>query len=49
MEVSTILAKLFWRYDMELVDPTLDWEKQSQVYVMWNKPDLPVRFHARKS
>ena len=48
MEVNLILAKLFWRYDMELVDPSLDWEGQSEVHVMWKKPELRVRFHPRK-
>ncbi|KAL8826319.1 MAG: hypothetical protein Q9191_003870 [Dirinaria sp. TL-2023a] len=48
MEVNLILAKLLWKYDMELVDPSLDWEGQSEVHVMWNKPELRVRFYCRK-
>lgn len=47
MEVNLILAKLFWKYDMELVNQSLDWEGQSKVHVMWSKPELRIRFHPR--
>ncbi|KAK2616579.1 hypothetical protein QQS21_000402 [Conoideocrella luteorostrata] len=50
MEVNLILAKLLWTYDLELLDRTFEWEQQSQLHVMWWKPDLMVRFwprHAR--
>lgn len=33
---------------MELMDQSLDWEGQSKVHVMWDKPDLIVRFHLAK-
>ncbi|KAK0636059.1 cytochrome P450 [Bombardia bombarda] len=49
MEINLILAKLFWKYDLELVDPKLDWEGQSTQHVMWRKPDLMVRFRERRS
>ncbi|KAI9046668.1 hypothetical protein LZ554_009409 [Drepanopeziza brunnea f. sp. 'monogermtubi'] len=45
MELNLILAKMGWKYDLELMDPELDWEGESKVYVMWDKPALPVRFH----
>jgi hypothetical protein len=49
MEMNLILAKLFWRYDLELMDKDLDWEGQSQMHIMWWKPELKVRFHERKA
>ncbi|KAM7185510.1 cytochrome P450 [Naviculisporaceae sp. PSN 640] len=48
MEVYLIVAKMFWKYDMELVNTDLDWEKQSRLHIMWWKPDLMVRFKERK-
>ena len=48
MEINLILAKMLWRYDMELVDKDLDWEGRSHMHVMWWKPDLKVRFRERK-
>jgi hypothetical protein len=48
MELNLILSKLCWKYDMELVDQSLDWEGQSKVHVMWDKPALTVRFHLAK-
>ncbi|KAI0870729.1 cytochrome P450 [Hypoxylon argillaceum] len=48
VELNLILSKLCWKYDMELMDQSLDWEGQSKVHVMWDKPDLIVRFHLAK-
>ncbi|KAI0391819.1 cytochrome P450 [Xylariaceae sp. FL0594] len=48
MEVNLLLSKLCWKYDMELMDQSLDWEGQSRVHVMWDKPELKVRFHLAK-
>ena len=46
--MNLILAKLHFKYDMELVDEKLDWEGQSHIHVMWWKPDLYVRFAPRE-
>ncbi|OCT47178.1 Isotrichodermin C-15 hydroxylase [Cladophialophora carrionii] len=47
-QMSVELAKMIWTYDMELVDPSLDWEKQVRLhFVLW-KPELYVRFIERK-
>lgn len=48
MEMNLILAKMLWRYDLELVDKELDWLGSSKVYVMWWKPELRIRFKARE-
>ena len=48
MEINLILAKMLWRYDLELVDKDLDWEGRSQMHILWWKPDLQVRFRERK-
>lgn len=44
MEINLILAKLLWKYDLELVDDKLDWESESRLHVMWSKPELRTRF-----
>lgn len=48
MEINLILAKMLWKYDLELVNPNLDWEGESQLHVMWWKPELNVRFKERR-
>ncbi|KAJ5788986.1 uncharacterized protein N7518_005997 [Penicillium psychrosexuale] len=48
VEMCSILAKLFYAFDLELLDSALDWEKESRMHVMWWKPSLPVRFRARE-
>ena len=49
MEINQILAKMFWKYNLELVDKDLDWEGKSQIHVMWWKPDLKIRFYDRET
>ena len=43
MEMRTTLAKLLWKYDLELVDESLDWHRDSQMHTLWRKPQLWVR------
>ena len=46
--MSLQLAKMVWMYDMELVEPVPDWEKDCRVhFVLW-KPELRVRFTERR-
>ncbi|KAH0293761.1 putative cytochrome P450 [Aureobasidium namibiae CBS 147.97] len=46
---NLILAKMHWRYDIALVNETLQWEEQSREHVMWTKPELFVRFQEHMS
>ncbi|KAL8741129.1 MAG: hypothetical protein Q9184_008421, partial [Pyrenodesmia sp. 2 TL-2023] len=48
LEMSLILAKLNYKYDLELINKGLDWEKESHVHVMWWKPELRVKFIERE-
>ncbi|KEQ98176.1 hypothetical protein AUEXF2481DRAFT_72492 [Aureobasidium subglaciale EXF-2481] len=48
VEMNLIMAKMYWKYDMILVDNSLEWEEQSREHVMWTKPELFVRFEERK-
>ena len=48
MEMSLILAKLFFTFEPNLLDKNLDWEGQSRMHVQWWKPELKVRFTERR-
>lgn len=48
MEMNLILATLCWKYDMHLINESLDWLGESSAYVMWHKPALKIRFDPRK-
>lgn len=37
-----MLAKIHYKYDLELVDPKLDWHAQSQMHTLWQKPVMKV-------
>ncbi|KAI1461998.1 benzoate 4-monooxygenase cytochrome P450 [Annulohypoxylon moriforme] len=43
LELHVTLAKLFWVYDLELVDPTLDWHKEVRLISLWKIPELMIR------
>ena len=47
MELRTILAKLHFKYDLELVDKNLDWQKESKMHTLWQKPQLFVKIKDR--
>jgi cytochrome P450 len=46
-EIRTILARLMWNFDMEMLDANRDWERQ-RVFVLWDKPSLMVKLKARQ-
>ncbi|EKG12711.1 Cytochrome P450 [Macrophomina phaseolina MS6] len=48
MELRTFLAKMHFEYDFELLDPELDWHKESEMHTLWQKPKLMVRVFPRK-
>lgn len=43
-QMSLELAKVVFAYDMELVDPNLDYEAGCHMHFMWWKPKLWIRF-----
>lgn len=47
MEMHSIITKLIYTYDFELVDPTLDWHQDSEMHTQWKKPRLMVRVRRR--
>jgi cytochrome P450 len=46
-EIRTILARLVWHFDMELMDESRDWVEGQKVYFLWYKPALMVKLKAR--
>lgn len=47
MEMRTILAKIHYKYDLELVDQSLDWHAQSEMHTLWQKPVMKVILRPR--
>ncbi|KAK1241885.1 hypothetical protein MKX07_007708 [Trichoderma sp. CBMAI-0711] len=46
-EMRLILARLIWRYDIELVDESIGWDTRSKVYIAWQKGPLYIRLKPR--
>jgi cytochrome P450 len=44
--IRTILARLMWHFDFELLDESRDSEKQ-KVFALWSKPSLMVNLKVR--
>lgn len=49
MEMSLILAKMLYTYDMALIEPDVDWVAGCRVHVQWWKPKLRVRLTPRRA
>lgn len=47
MEMRIILTKMLWSYDMHAVNPEIDWIGIQQAYVLWEKPELILRYTRR--
>ncbi|KAI1328958.1 cytochrome P450 [Xylariaceae sp. FL0255] len=43
MEMNTILAKLHFKYDLELLSKNLDWQRDSRMHTLWHKPRMSVK------
>ncbi|KAF2492608.1 putative cytochrome P450 [Lophium mytilinum] len=48
MELRTTLAKLYYKFDLEALNPDLDWQGRSKMHTLWQKPSLPVRIRKRE-
>ena len=46
-EMRLIMAKLIWRYDIELCDESIDWDVKSKVYIVYQKGPLYIRLKPR--
>ncbi|MCJ1314166.1 hypothetical protein MMC25_007846 [Agyrium rufum] len=49
MELNVILARLVFTYEVELVSTHLDWQRDSRMQTLWQKPELRVKFLRRVS
>ncbi|KAI8953272.1 putative cytochrome P450 [Xylaria longipes] len=47
LELRTILCKILWTYDLEMVDESLQWHRDSQMHTLWRKPELRVKVKNR--
>lgn len=47
MEMNTTIAKLHFKYDLELLSKDLDWHKESRMHTLWHKPQMHVRVVSR--
>lgn len=42
MELRLTLARLFWRFDLVLLNGDLDWQRDSRMHTLWQKPELRI-------
>ncbi|KAI8934410.1 hypothetical protein NX059_009145 [Plenodomus lindquistii] len=49
LEMKIILAKMVFAYDWELVNKDLDFLEEANLYLLWKKPAVMVKFHPRAS
>ncbi|KAI0415912.1 cytochrome P450 [Xylaria grammica] len=47
LELRLIMAKVIWKYDLELLDRSIDWHGDSQMQTLWQKPKMRVKVRER--
>ncbi|KAK9782935.1 putative Cytochrome P450 [Seiridium cardinale] len=47
LEMRIVMAKLVFAFDWELVNPQIDLIRDSSVYLLWDRPELKVKFQLR--
>ncbi|KAI1177519.1 cytochrome P450 [Nemania sp. FL0916] len=47
LQLSLVFAKILCTYDLEMLDPEMDWQAKSLHWIMWWKPPLRIRAHNR--
>jgi hypothetical protein len=48
IEMRTIVAKVIYAYDLKWLNPEIDWHRESQMHILWHKPQLMVKVVARQ-
>ncbi|KAF7193715.1 Cytochrome P450 monooxygenase [Pseudocercospora fuligena] len=48
MEMRIVLAKLYFTFDVELLDRDLDWHRDSRMFLIWQRQELNARLHLRE-
>ncbi|KAI1810274.1 benzoate 4-monooxygenase cytochrome P450 [Poronia punctata] len=43
LELRLTLAKLIWRFDLNLVNESMDWHRDSHMHTLWQKPKMFVK------
>jgi len=49
MEMRIVLAKLYYTFDIELLDQDLDWHRDCKMYLIWQRPMLKAKLSVRKN
>ncbi|KAI3338273.1 cytochrome P450 [Ustulina deusta] len=47
LELRLIMAKIIWKYDLELLDKSIDWHADSRMQTLWQKPKMRAKARHR--
>lgn len=48
MELHTTLAKMHYKYDLELLSRDIDWHRDCKMHLLWQKPEMRVKVKTRE-
>ncbi|KAI3316790.1 benzoate 4-monooxygenase cytochrome P450 [Xylariaceae sp. AK1471] len=49
LELRLIMTKMIWKYDLELLDKSMDWHRDSLMQTLWQKPKMRVKVRDRST
>ncbi|KAI0454861.1 cytochrome P450 [Xylaria acuta] len=47
LELRLIMSKIVWKYDLELLDTSINWHRDSEMQTLWQKPKMRVKVRDR--
>ncbi|UKZ78942.1 hypothetical protein TrVFT333_006689 [Trichoderma virens FT-333] len=47
-EMRLIVARLIWKYDIEILDESIGWDRRCKSYIVWQKGPLYIRVKPRQ-
>lgn len=47
LELHVTVAKIIYAYEFQLVDGSLDWNREARMSLLWKKPDLNIKLTKR--
>jgi len=48
VEIRLVLARLVWNFDLKLHESSRNWIENSEVYLVWKKPELKMYLTPRE-
>lgn len=46
--MNVTVSRLVFRYEFEMLNKDVDWHRDSEMHLLWKKPEILVKFTERR-